>query len=256
MNTMTMNAMTLKRMTLRRMTLKRMTLKKAIGSGLLLALALSIIPFGSQNAPLAKRKKKKKEYTGTFENGVFTDKKYGFQVKISDEWNMKMQKKGSPIRFIADKKEYSIPVAFRENEFLTTSPMMKAFVDTSSMELREFVDSLKSKSYSSDQKKRIYSSLKIFDGKIKLPIISNYKLKNGLKGLRVKILRRYKLEVPRGVGQIADIVSDNVQGDLAFFKSPDDKYIIILSGICESRYYRKVNEPFFEEVFQSFEFTK
>ncbi len=236
--------------------MKKSVIRRVVSVGVLLGLALAITPLGQDANVEAKRKKKRKVYTGTYENHIFTDKKYGFQVEISDEWNMKMMAKGKPVRFIAEKKEYSIPPAFIENEYLTTSPMVKIYVDTSKMSVREFVDSLKSRSFSSDQKKAIFRSLKIFESKTKRPLVSRLKLKSGIKGLRVKILRRYRLDVPRGVGQLSDVVTDNVQGDLAFFKTPDNKHIVILSGICESRFYRNVNEPFFQEIFDSFKFIE
>ncbi len=235
--------------------MKRTTMKRMIALGTILGLALATIPFGQSDVAVAKRKKKKKEYTGTYENGLFNDKKYGLSVEIPDSWNVKLMPKGENVRFVAEKVDYSIPVAYIENEFLTVAPMIKLFIDTSSLKPRAFIDSLKAKTFSSEQKKEIYKSFKIFDGKTKRPIVSRLKLKSGAKGIRARILRRYHLEVPRGVGQPSDIVTDNLQGDLAFFKSPDDKYIIIISGVCESLYYRGVNEPTFKSVFESLTFA-
>ncbi len=231
--------------------MKALKLKRIIAVGVLLGMGLALVPFGQGDSPLARRKKKKKEYTGTYENGVFTDSKYGLTIEIPEAWSMKVAAKGESVRFVAARKEYSIPPSFRENEFLTTVPMIKLFVDTSSLDVRAFVDSLKSKTFSSEQKKKIYSSFKVFDGKTKRPIISRLKLDGGQKGLRVKIMRRYHLEVPRGVGQVSDVVTDNVQGDLAVFKSVDGKNIIIVSGLCESLFYRGVNEPYFVKAVKS-----
>jgi hypothetical protein len=236
--------------------MKKVTMKRVIAVGVLLGLALAVSPLGEDASVQAKRKKKKKVYTGTYENSVFTDKKYGFQLVISDDWNMKMMQKGNNIRFVAEKKEYSIPPAFIENEYLTTSPMVKVYADTSSLPVRNFLDSLISKSFSSEQKKEIFNSLKIFESKTKRPLISNLRLKSGIKGRRAKILRRYKLDVPRGVGELSDVITDNVQGDLTLFKTPDDKYIIIVSGICESLYYRGVNDKYFQEIIESFKFVE
>ena len=239
---------------IRRVKVKTTKIKRVISIAVFLGLAISLIPAGESGTTFAKRKNKKKKYTGTYENHVFKDKVYGFSIEISDDWNLKKMAEGKKIRFVAEKKEYAIPSELRNNELLTTAPMVKIFVDTSSLTPQAFMDSLKSKSFKSKQKSSLKNSLKIFDGRIKRPVVSRLKLKSKVKGVRARILRRYRLEVPRGVGEISDVVTDNVQGDLVFMKTPDNKHIIVLSGICESLYYRKINEAFFQEIYDSFKF--
>ncbi len=211
--------------------------------------AFLLTPTGENGTSFAKRgkkNKKEKNVAGLYEKGLYTDNEYNFSIETADGWKVKVYKKDQHLRLEANKKKYATPKYLTGGELLTTIPTIRVYVDTTSIGARAFVDSLHSKTFKSEQKKRIREELTIYDGRTKAIRVSRTRLPSGIKAIRCKIRRKYTIETGRGPRV------DFLQGDMMFIKH--NNLIFIFSGVCESLFYKGINAPLFQEMFDSITF--
>lgn len=226
---------------------------RALMAALTALLALALFPVGDDSDAYARRKKKKKNAAGVMADSVYTDNQHGFSIMFPDGWKANVKTKDKNLRVVASKKDYFIPQDFRDSQFHTTIPKVKIYVDTTSMELRAFIDSLKSPKFKSKQKQNITLEFKALYGKFTRPRVTRIKSDSGVKGRRMKTTLKYKLEVQKSGRTDASIVTDYIQADIGFFKK--DNKIYIISCVCEAQFYQ-VNELLFQQVIKSFAFTE
>ena len=228
-------------------------MNRALAGALITLLALALFPPGENSDAQAKRKRKAKDIAGVIKDRTYTDNHLGFSITFLDGWKTKVKRKDKKLRVVASKSDYFIPKAFRDNTFHTTIPKIKVYVDTTSLDVRAFIDSLKSPKFKSGQKQDISLEFKALSGKFTRPRITRIKSDSGIKGRRMKTTLKYKLEVQKSGRRDADLVSDFLQADIVFFKNEDKIYII--SCVCESQFY-EVNRPLFQQIAKSFTFTE
>ena len=232
--------------------MKQPAINRPLMAALTALLVLALFPLGDDSDAYAKRKKKKKNAAGVITDSLYTDNQHGFSIMFLDDWKTNVKTKGKKLRVVASKKDYFIPVDFRNSQFHTTIPKVKVYVDTTSMELRAFIDSLKSRKFKSKQKQNIMLEFKALSGKFTRPRVTRIKSDSGIKGRRMKTTLRYKLEVQKAGGRDDNVVTDFIQADIALFKKENRIYII--SCVCEAQFYQ-VNEPIFLQMIKSFAFT-
>ncbi len=233
--------------------MKLPAINRSLAMALTAFFALGLFHLGDNSDAHAKRKRKKKDSAGVISDRTYTDNQHGFSIMFLDGWKPNVKMKDKKLRVVASKKDYFIPEDFRDNTFHTTIPKLKVYVDTTSMELRAFIDSLKSPKFKSKQKHNIELEFKALYGKFTRPRITRIKSDSGIKGRRMKTTLRYKLEVQKSGRRDANVVTDFVQADIVFFKK--DNNIFIISCICEAQFYQ-VNEPLFLQMVKSFTFTE
>lgn len=231
--------------------MKRRTMNGALA--LITLLALALFPQGDDSEAQAKRKRKAKDTAGVFKDRVYTDNQHGFSITFLEGWKTKVKRKDKKLRVAASKSDYFIPEAFRNNTFHTTIPKVKVYVDTTSLDIRAFIDSLKSPKFNSGQMQDISLEFKALNGKFTRPRVTRIKSDSGIKGRRMKTTLRYSLDVQKSGRSDATVVSDFLQADIVFFKKKDKIYII--SAVCESQFYQ-VNEPLFQQIAKSFTFAE
>ena len=233
--------------------MKRLMVNGALAGTLIALLALAVIPPGENSEAQAKRKRKAKNVAGVIKDRTYTDNQLGFSITFLDGWKTKVKRKDKKLRVVASKSDYFIPADFRNNAFHTTIPKIKVYVDTTSLDVRAFIDSLRSPKFKSGQKNDISLEFKALSGKFSRPRITRIKSGSGIKGRRMKTTLKYNLEVQKSGRRDATLVSDFLQADIVFFKNEDKIYII--SCVCESQFY-EVNEPLFQKIAKSFTFTE
>jgi hypothetical protein len=216
------------------------------------ALMLSLIPWGGSSDVQARRKKKKKKMAGEMAELVYTDNQYGFSVTFPEDWDIRVHEEKDPIRVVAQKDNYAVPPAFKDAELYTTIPTVKIIIDTTSLKLLDFLDSLKSPTFDSDQKNSLLLELKVLNGNFGRPRVSRLRLENGIKGRLFRTSLDYSINVQKPGSNTATPVQDQIKGDIAFFQ--EGNQLFILSAVCESQYY-EINKPLSDEVFNSFTLT-
>ena len=105
--------------------------------------------------------RKPKDKAGKVVDRVFTDKKYNFQLTITDLWKYKVNKNKNNFRLVLTKAKYEIPSDYKDAPDYTMIPRINVFADTTSLSVPAFIDSLLSDSFKSKQKKEIYKEFEI-----------------------------------------------------------------------------------------------
>jgi len=127
-------------------------MKKMIIVVLLLALAAPNV--------LARRPKDK---AGTLKDNVFTDKKFAFQLTLSDSWKVKVGKNKDNVRLIMLQKTYDIPPIYSEAPDYTMAPRVVLWAGETPWSAFAFVDSLLSETYKSKQKSDMLREFEILE---------------------------------------------------------------------------------------------
>ena len=107
---------------------------------------------------------RKRSKAGKIDDGVYTDAKFNFSFSINGTWDTSIKKGKKPVRITLVKKEYDIPMHFQHVPTYTTIPKITVYADTSSLGLKQFVDSLLADKFKSSQKKDILSEFKLIFG--------------------------------------------------------------------------------------------
>ncbi len=185
---------------------------------------------------------KKKDLAGTVENGVYTDDTYKVSLNVPDAWDYSIKKSKSPVRVILLKKQYDIPIQFQNAQSYVTVPRVVLYIDTTSLTVDQFVDSLLTEKYKSKQKNEILSAFQSLYGNIQLK--KRAKITGDIPGIRIATQLKYTKEVPRGGSSAdqADVVSDFYGGSIFFTKDGDN--IIMLQLVCEWRYFTSLEQDF------------
>ena len=194
---------------------------------------------------------KKKPKSGEVDGRVFTDSKFDFSITLPEGWKISVKRKKSPLRFVSLKKDYAIPMHFRVAPNYTEIPKIKMYVDTSSLDVRDFVDSLISKTFDSPQKREIVDVFEILDGRYKRPRIRRIKLENGLKGRRLVTKLKYTTNVQAPGELTSTVVTDFLTGQIVFFEK--EGHIVMIYLVSESLFY-KTNVELFEKALETLSF--
>ncbi len=108
--------------------------------------------------------KKKKEKAGEVQGSTYIDKRYNFKFTLNEEiWKYKIGDSEERFRLILSQKNPRIPPDYLDASEFTYVPRIVVYADTSSWDVFSFLDSLISKTYSSDQKKEIFKEFEIIN---------------------------------------------------------------------------------------------
>ncbi|MCH9032099.1 MAG: hypothetical protein IIB00_07565 [candidate division Zixibacteria bacterium] len=194
---------------------------------------------------------KKKPKSGEVDGRVFSDSKFDFSITLPEGWKISLKPKKSSLRFVSLKKDYAIPMHFRVAPNHTEIPKIKIYVDTTSLDVRDFVDSLASKTFDSRQKRDIVSEFELLDGQYKRPRIRRLRLENGLKGRRLSTKLKYTINVQAPGELTSTVVTDFLSGQIVFLKKDD--HLVMIYLVCESLFY-KTNAELFEKALETLSF--
>ncbi len=184
--------------------------------------------------------RKKKNKAGEIKDEIYTDFKYDFTLKAPEDWKSSIKKSDSEVRLVLSKKVYEIPIDYQSQPTYTKIPKITVFVDTTSMPLEWFVDSLLSDKYKSDQKKMIMEECEVLSiSEIyveEFRKIKHSKMSTGdINGIILTGERRYRINIPNPV--------TNFYGGAIFLTKKDDN-IFIFHFICEKFYFEDLYQDF------------
>lgn len=188
--------------------------------------------------------RKSKKRAGEITDGIYTDLKYDFTMAAPDGWKSSIKKPDSDVRLVLSKKVYEIPIDYQSQPTYTKVPKITVFIDTTSMPVEWFVDSILSDKYKSDQKKKIMEECEI------LSISERYveefrKMKHSkmtigdINGIILTGERRYRINIPDPV--------TNFYGGVMFFAKKGGN-IFIFHFICEKIYFEELYKDFTDIV--------
>ncbi len=110
--------------------------------------------------------RRKTEKAGEIKDNVFTDKKYGYSLTLSEGWKSKVLPNKGNFRLVLTQKNYETPSYFMSAPEYTKVPRIIVYADTSSYDPMTFLDSLIDESYSSPQKNEILKEFEILNNQV------------------------------------------------------------------------------------------
>jgi len=110
--------------------------------------------------------RKPKVRAGKVADGIYTDKKYEFSMNIQENWKPNVKLNKSKFRLVLVQKNYEIPGDYLEAPDYTNVPRITLWVDTTSMSAFQFLDSLLSPGFKSNQKKELLREFDILNDRI------------------------------------------------------------------------------------------
>jgi len=198
---------------------------------------------GLMMAPMADARRKKPK-AGEVDGDVYTDNRFGFQLTIHEEWKERVNKDEDRVRLTLTKKNYGIPTDFLNAPDYTKIPRITVFVDTTSLGAHDFIDSLMSETYESDQKNDIIKEFEIlqrtdiYDGEV-VPRGRSRLEVDGESGLMWKGQVKYKQIVQTSASSVGGkLVRSSYGGAIGAVKHGDNIYLFHV--MCEWPYVATV----------------
>ncbi len=189
----------------------------------------------------AGRKTKK---AGKIKNDVYTDAQFPFQMTMHDNWKPSIKKDKEKLRLTLMQNNYAIPNQFVAVPDYAKIPKVSVYVDTTSMHLHTFLDSLLSDDYKSDQKSDILKEFEILQ---RTDILQGDVLAKGRgrieidgeSGVLWQGQAKYRQQVSTSAGSTAvKVVRDSYGGAIFVVKHHDHIYLFHL--IAEWPYFESV----------------
>jgi hypothetical protein len=199
----------------------------------LLFTAVLLIAAGSADAG------RKREKSGSVTDNVFTDAKYGFTLKASDNWNAKTMDGESDFRVAFTQKKFEIPSDYVSTPDYTKVPRILLFVDTTQLGPFAFVDSLVSRTFKSKQKSEVLKEFDLLAEPELLPKARTPFTLGTDKGVRWDGRAKYTKQVQISASDVgAKIVHGVYSGSILAVKH--DKYMLVFHVMCEDMSYQTV----------------
>lgn len=186
-----------------------------------------------------------RDKAGTITDGVYTDKKFNFQLTLNDGWKCKVSDNEDAYRLTLTQVNYEIPPNYLDAEDYTKIPRTVVFVDTTTLGVSAFLDSLLSDSYKSKQKDEIMKEFEILNnssagsGMTREDVIPTGRRYMDVAGERAVVWTgkvKYRNEVSQSASSIgAKRVYGGYGGCIIGVKK--DNHIIVFHTICEENYF-------------------
>ncbi len=189
--------------------------------------------------------RKKKDKAGKMVGSVYQDKKYDFKLTVHENWKARIEKNKSNFRLILTQRKYGTPSDYADAPDYTKVPRVAVFVDTSSMGVFPFVDSLLSEGYKSEQKKTLLKEFEFLNEPEIIPKGRSRIEVGGESGLIWKGQSKYIKEVQTSAGAVGGKrVYGSYGGAILAAKNKKTNTIVLFHLMCEWEYF----EPVLNEV--------
>ena len=181
---------------------------------------------------------------GEIDGDVYKDNVYNFTLKVHEGWKARVSKEKDPVRLTLTQKNYAIPTDFINAPDYTKIPRISVYVDTTSMGAFDFIDSLMSETYDSDQKNDIKKEFEvlqnqdIYDGDLVERGRSRIEVGDE-SGLLWKGQIKYKQIVQTSASSVGGkLVRSSYGGAIGAIKHGDNIYLFHV--MCEWPYVAQV----------------
>jgi len=185
--------------------------------------------------------RKRKDKAGKMDGAVYQDKKYGFKLTVHENWKVRIQKNKSRFRLTLTQKKYGTPAHFQKAEDYTEVPRVVIFVDTCSMGIFPFVDSLLSNEYKSDRKKEILKEFEFLNKPEVIPKGRNRIEVGGVSGLVWQGQSKYTKEIQTSASGVGgERVYGSYGGAIFAAKRKNESMRVLVHLMCEWEYFAPI----------------
>lgn len=183
---------------------------------------------------------------GEVKDNVYHDNSYDFSLQIPDGWSASIKTDKNALRMTMDQKSPVPPYQFQGGlrDYMQI-PTMAVMVDTTSLGAGEFVDSLLSSSFESEQKKFMYKYLKIISRSHELVKRKEVTFAGNLS-VMMEARQPYEITVAKGTSDKSDVINDNKYGTI--FVTVRDGEVYVISMICEYRTSQQILDMYNEMI--------
>ncbi len=185
--------------------------------------------------------RRKKEMAGAVDNLTYTDNAYGFQLKLTDDWNARVRYAEDNVRLVMTQKNYGVPSRYSSAQDYTWIPRIVVFADTSSMSPNVFLDSLLSQSYNSKQKKEILKEFDFLQQNGAVPKDKRAVTIGGQTGVMWIGSAKYTKDIPASPSSPAVTRVDGSYGGL-IVAVRKDRTIVLFHLMCEQEFFDAVSK--------------
>ena len=189
--------------------------------------------------------RRKRDKAGRISDGVYQDKEYAFSLEMDEAWKVNIMKNEEQLRLVFVEKNYQVPNDYTETPDFTKVPRLAVYVDTTSMSVYAFIDSLLSETFESDQKNDIRKEFEILtlsespEVKDIIPRGVNRTEISGEKAMIWSAQAKYVKEVPVSASSsAAKRVYGEYGASIVGIKRGDRIYLFHL--ICEWPYFEEI----------------
>ncbi len=184
--------------------------------------------------------RRKKEVAGTITDGVYQDNRFGFKFKVHPNWQTRLKKDEDNFRLVLTQKNYGIPPDYQSAPDYTYIPRMIIFADTSSMSPNDMLDSLRSNTFKSKQKKEMLSEFELLNQQDIIPKDKKMPQIAGESGIVWEGEAKYTKEVQSSQSSNAGMrVYGAYSGNIIIVKS-DAGHMLVIHLMCERNFHDAV----------------
>ena len=194
---------------------------------------------------------RKKDKAGSVSDRVYQDKKYSFQLKLSDGWKYKVRKNKDAFRLVLTQNNFEIPPYYLDAPDYTQIPRTVVYVGETNMSVDMFIDSLVNEDYRSDQKKELMKEFDILNdqsagsGMTREKLVTRKKKRmqlGDLKGMFWTGQVKYRNEVSESSSSIS--AGKRVYGAFGglIVAIKKDNNIIVFHTVCEWTYFENIRD--------------
>jgi len=182
---------------------------------------------------------RKKAKAGKVNDGVYTDAKYDFTLKVHDNWKISIKKDKENVRLTMIQKKYGVPADYIDAPDNTEVPKLTIIVDTCSLGPHAFLDSLVSRKFKSKQKSRIVGKFDLLQQQEIIPKGRKRWEVGELSGLIWTGQSKYIKEVQTSASSVGGKrVYGSYGGIIAAIKRGDN--VILVHMMCEWSFFDNV----------------
>ncbi|UCC43294.1 MAG: hypothetical protein JSU65_09100 [Candidatus Zixiibacteriota bacterium] len=184
---------------------------------------------------------RKRPKTGKVKDGKYLDNESAFSLALHENWKAKTfkEKQDNHIRVVFTQKKPAIPAHFQDAKEYTQFPRLVVFADTSTMGIHPFLDSLRSETYKSDQKKEILKEFDILNQNEIIPVGRGSFEAGGERGTVWKAKAPYTIEIQASPSAAGGERKKGEYGGAIFAVKHGD--VIVVAGLfCEYDFFQSI----------------
>ncbi len=184
---------------------------------------------------------RKQTRAGKIKNdSIYVDSRYDFQLILHENWKPRVKNDDEKCRLTLMQKNYAIPADYVSAPDYTQVPRVDVYVDTTTMNVHSFLDSLLADDYKSDQKSEIVKAFEFLQQPDIIPKGRSRLELNGASGVFWQGQSKYMKEIQLSASSVGGKrVYGSYGGAIAAVKMGGNK-ILMFHVMCEWPYYNQV----------------
>ncbi|MEW6049823.1 MAG: hypothetical protein AB1644_02000 [Candidatus Zixiibacteriota bacterium] len=182
---------------------------------------------------------RKKPSAGTIQEGVYRDSKYGFELKMSENWKAIISKDEDNLRLALVQRNYGIPPRYQNAPDYTVIPRIAVFADTSTLGAAAMLDSLLSQTCKSKQKKEILKEFEFLNLNDIIPRNRKFTQVAGEAAVVWEGTVKYVKDISTSTSDVGGVRESGAYGG-AVITTKKGNTILLFHLMCEDDFYNDV----------------